>query len=221
MSFTGFFRQTCDYFFSIYSDNSRENFAENKAVYNECVKTPLIELHSELVPVINNIDGNICVRQSRCVSGAYNDARFSKASPIKGYMYLHFLATGRETDVPGFFMDASFEGYRYGLQLYHATTKGMRSLRESAYNKQEHFAELVSGIEVRDIFSLEGKDYKTDRYPDVSTQTKGWLNKKCWWIGADLPIDEDFLSAVLSKKLADGFISLAPMYEFIKEALSV
>lgn len=220
MPFQGFTGQTCAYFFSIRFDNSKSNYEENKQLYLDHVKTPLRQLHAELVPVVLDIDENICVKQSRCVSGAYNDARFSKADPLKGYMYLHFCAqTGRDTDIPGFFMDASCDGYRYGLQIYHRTTKGMKALRDAAFENQTRFSALISDTLEKHAFSLEGEDYKTDHYPDVKPEVKQWLNKKSWWIGANCPVDEAFLSSALSTKLADGFQALAGVYRFMAGAL--
>jgi uncharacterized protein (DUF2461 family) len=124
MSFNGFTEKTLEFFLNICLDNTKSSFEANRQLYYELVRDPLRELHGRLVPVMLDIDKDICVKQSRCVSGAYIDARFSRSAPIKTYMYLHFCAeTGRDSDIPGFFMDASYNGYSMA-EVNHRTTQG-------------------------------------------------------------------------------------------------
>jgi uncharacterized protein (DUF2461 family) len=221
MSFDGFTEKTLEYFLNICLDNTKSNFEANRPLYDVHVKAPLRALHEALVPSALELGPDLCVRQSRCVSGAYNDARFSRSDPIKTYMYLHFCAeTGRETDIPGFFMDASYDGYRYGLQLYHRTTQGMTKLRDAVRRDEKRFAGIIGAIEERGEFTLEGDFYKKDRFPVAPPALKNWLNRKSWWLGRSCPPDEAFLSASLADRLADGFRSLGGLFSLISEALS-
>ena len=220
MPFDGFTQHALDYFIAIRFDNSKSNFELNRRNYLEHVKAPLCELHAELAPVMLAIDPAICVRRGRCVSGAFNDARFSRADPVKEYMYLHFCAEKNDLsdDVPGFFMDASHDGYRCGLQIYHHTAGGMKTLRDAALTDPEKFRAAIGGI--GKSFNLEGEDYKTDRRPDAPPDLKPWLNKKSWWVGRARPIDAAFRSPGLVRELAEGFKTLAPLYVFIVKSLS-
>ena len=185
------------------------------------MKAPLRALCEALVPVMLDIDPGLCVRPSRCVSGAFNDARFARSAPVKTYMYLHYCAgTGRETDIPGFFMDASWDGYRYGLQLYHSTARGMQKLRDAVLDNRECFFEHAALLERRGVFTLEGDSFKKDRYPDQPPLLQSWLNRKRWWLGRTCPPDGDFFSPVLADRLAEGFTSLGGLFHFISGALS-
>jgi uncharacterized protein (TIGR02453 family) len=220
MSFQGFTDKTLEYFLNICLDNSKTNFEINRQMYIEHVREPLRALHEALVPVMLGIDSNICVKLSRCVSGAYNDARFSRSDPVKTYMYLHFCAeTGRENDIPGFFMDASYDGYRYGLQVYHRTTQGMTKLRDAVMSNENRFSGIVDMIEKQGVFLLEGDSFKKDHFPAATPLLKNWLNRKSWWIGRTNMPDGDFFSAGLVKRLGEGFRSLGAMYCFICDAL--
>lgn len=221
MSFQGFTEKSIDYFLNICLDNSKSNFEVNRALYIEHVREPLRALHEELVPVMLEMDKGICVKQSRCVSGAYNDARYSRSDPIKTYMYLHFCAeTRRETDIPGFFIDASYDGYRYGLQLYHRTTQGMAKLRDAALNNEKRFSEIVSAIHERGEFLLDGDCFKKEHYPQVSPLLKNWLNRKSWYVGRTNMTDEVFFSRGLVTRLGDGFSSLEALYRYMKDGLN-
>lgn len=220
MSFQGFTDKTLEYFLNICLDNSKSNFEANRQIYNAHVKEPLRALQEALVPVILEIDKNICVKPSRCVSGAYNDARFSRSEPVKTYMYLHFCAeTGRDDDISGFFMDASYNGYRYGLQIYHRTTQGMAKLRDAVLANEKRFMKIAGAIERRGVFTLEGDSYKKDHYPQASPLLKNWLNRKSWWVGRTNAPDEDFFSPGLVNRLGEGFLALRELYGFMNKAL--
>ena len=218
--FNGFSREAADYFLSVKFDNSKKNFENLKDVYKSQIKNPLLQLHAELTPVVLKIDGGICVRPGRCVSGAYNDARFSKNNPIKEYMYLHFCAeTGNNENVPGFFMDASHDGYRYGLMIYRSTPAGMRMIRNAAYEKRAEFIKIINGINKNKSIVLDGENYKTDHFPDAALELKEWLNKKHWRAAVNHPVDEIFLSDKLPREIESVFNTLAPMYKFILRLL--
>lgn len=220
MSFNGFTDKTLEYFLNICLDNSKSNFEANRQVYTAHVREPLRALQEALVPVILEIDKNICVKPSRCVSGAYNDARFSRSEPIKTYMYLHFCAeTGRENDIPGFFMDASYNGYRYGLHIYHRTAQGMVKLRDAVLSSEKRFTVIARDIEKQGEFTLEGDSYKKDHYPQASPLLKNWLNRKSWWVGRTNPPDAVFFSAGLVHRLGEGFLALRELYGFMNKAL--
>jgi uncharacterized protein (DUF2461 family) len=178
MSFNGFSEKTLEYFLNIYLDNTKANFETNRAVYNEHVKAPLRALYESLAPAMLEIDPGICAKASRCVSGAYNDLRYAKSDPIKSYMYLHFCAeTGRETDVPGFFMDASFSGWRYGLQLYHRTSAGMTKLRDAASADKKRFSKIIRAVDSGG-FALEGEDYRKITSPTNPRPSRHGLTRK-------------------------------------------
>ena len=220
MPFRGFTEETLNYFLSVQIDNSKSNFERLRPLYYEHVRDRLRYLHEELVPAMLEIDSDICVKRNRCVSGAYNDARYSKAEPVKGYMYLHFCAgTERKEDIPGFFMDASYEGYRFGMQIYHGTPAGMKKLRETAEADIKNFSRIISDIEKNDLFALSGSDYKTDRCPGASPEIKKWLNKKSWLVRAERPADGIFFTREFADLLADGFGSLKPLYLFAVRGL--
>jgi uncharacterized protein (DUF2461 family) len=220
MMFHGFTEKTLEYFLSICLDNSKSNFESLRALYQEHVKTPLYALYEELLPVIQGIGQTVCVKRSRCVSGAFNDARFSSSDPVKAYMYLHFCAeTSRDNDIPGFFMDASHDGYRYGLQIYHRTTQGMTRLRDYALVNERRFSGIIRDIKDRDEFLLEGESYKKERYLSVNEPVKGWLNRKSWWLGRTCPPDDAFFSPALVKYLGEGYQSLQLLYGFMCEGL--
>ena len=81
-------------------------------------------MYYELYNYFGKLDSDLLSNKRRCLSSAYNDARFSKDAPIKEYFYLRFkLATINKKNAPGFFFDASLTGYRFGLNIYHSDAR--------------------------------------------------------------------------------------------------
>lgn len=117
--FNGFGRNIDNVFNDIMFDNTRSHFDTIKSDYDKTIRTPLIELYNDLIPVVQSIDPAFCIDKRRCISSVYNDFRFSRNNPIKEYMYIKFtLLNQSNKNLLGFFIDFSVTGVRYGLQLY-------------------------------------------------------------------------------------------------------
>lgn len=129
--FQGFNEATIKYFEAIRKENSKSTYKACESLYMEGVKEPLEELYYELFNYFGGVDSQLLSSKRRCISSAYNDARFCKEEPVKEYLYLRFkLDKGDKKSAPGFFLDASLEGYRYGLSIYKPETKDMEKIRE-------------------------------------------------------------------------------------------
>ena len=88
--FQGFNESTIMYYKAIHKENSKKVYQDNEQLYLEGVKFPLDELYFELYNYFNGIDRDLLSNRRRCVSSAYNDARFCCETPIKEYFYIRF-----------------------------------------------------------------------------------------------------------------------------------
>ncbi|MDE7340389.1 MAG: hypothetical protein K2N80_07480 [Lachnospiraceae bacterium] len=67
-------------------DNCKRTHQENAGLYLDGVKYPLEELYYELYSYFSKIDSDLLSNKRRCISSAYNDARFcSDAFKCRGY----------------------------------------------------------------------------------------------------------------------------------------
>lgn len=219
--FEGFCKGTTEYLAAMTFDNTKANFERLREDYLAYVKRPLQALCAHLTPTLMQIDPSICVRPSRCVSGAFNDARFCRDEPVKTYFYLHFCQTTcREDSVPGFFMDAGREGYRYGLQLYHAAPSGMQKVREHALLNEKKTARMLEQLSHGFTEGgVVGEMYRRDHYPNVDEPLKGFLNMRRWAFIVQPARQDAFYSPQMATELETAFIKLAPMYTFLADAL--
>lgn len=220
--FEGFCEKTSEFFFLMTLNNSKAYLQENIDTYNNCVKLPLRELHRELSHNVLKIDDNICVMPGRCISGIYNDVRFgNKDTPLRNYMWVRFkYMCSRDTDIPGFFFDASYDGYRFGLRIYNMTSSGMGKIRTAILKDIKGFKKLSDKMEKAGVFEICGKEYAKDHYPDQEASLKKWLNKKDFFIHSTKGVTETYYSHELVDELAAGYKSLAGIYMFLKKALA-
>lgn len=212
--FSGFSQDTALYLNQIALDNSKSNYERLKPLYQSAVRQPLRDLHAALLPTVLDIDPRICIRPARCISGAFNDLRFSRAEPLKTYFYLHFIAErGRKDDLPGFFIDADCRSYRYGLALYHGTSGYMQAVREKALESPAPFERaLDTAFSSGHAFAWQGEVFKRDRYIGADALLHGFLMRKSWCL-ACVPCDASALyTPALVSLLAYAFEALAPLY---------
>ena len=222
MNFQGFHEKTNEYFWGASLDNSKSFYDKNKDIYLKYVKEPLHALHQQLMPVAQHIDENICVAPARCVSRAFNDFRYKgKIYPIKNYMHLHFCSSvaKEDEDTPGLFFGASYGGWDCGFFVYHATNAGMSAFRESILSDINAFVAMVKSIHSDSRIQLCGEDYKKDRYPDLPSEAKMYLNKKRFYLIAKYSPDDLYFSSSLATEIASVWETVAPMYHFYRSVI--
>ena len=83
MNFTGFTKETLDFYYKINMNNSKNNFENNRELYNQFVKRPMMELYQDLSDYLCNYDSSLCFVPSKCISSPFADQRFSKSKQIK------------------------------------------------------------------------------------------------------------------------------------------
>lgn len=202
--------------------DSKQWFDEHKAQYNEVVIQPLGELVEELAPTMHQIDNQIlCVpKVGKSISRIHRDIRFSKdKSKYRDVMWLSFMREKKlYNGVPGFFVEVSPSGFRYGCGYYQASANTMQRVRDLIVAKDPLFLKAKKAYEAQDVFSMEGEMYKKSRYPNESDDLKQWLDKKsiffmCQSNNFDLLFSDDF-----APMIAKHFMTIAPLYHFLMYA---
>jgi len=218
--FQGFNEATVKYFEAIRKENSRSNYKEHETLYFEGVKEPLEELYYELFNYFGVIDSRLLSSKRRCISSAYNDARFSKEEPIKEYFYIRFkLDKGGKKSMPGFFLDASLEGYRYGMSIYKPESKDMEKIREYFLDNKYSAIDAVQRFRKAGLLELQGEAYKKQRYPDADPMLQPLLERKRLAFVWESSLDEAFFSRSLLDNMLVAYDSVADIYQLMKEAL--
>ena len=159
--FQGFNESTIMYYKAIHKENSKKVYQDNEQLYLEGVKFPLDELYFELYNYFNGVDRDLLSNRRRCISSAYNDARFCCETPIKEYFYIRFkLNRMNKKNALGFFFDASLDGYKYGLNIYNPDANGMNKIREYILDNKHYAKRVIEDFNEACLLEIQGENIK-------------------------------------------------------------
>lgn len=217
--FQGFNEATIKYYEAIRRENSRSNYKTYESLYFEGVKQPLEELYYELFNYFSNVDNALLGSKRRCISSAYNDARFCREEPIKEYLYIRFkMDKGEKKSAPGFFLDASLEGYRYGMSIYKPEPREMENIREYFLDNKYSAMDAVKKFQNAELLELQGELYKKPHYSEADPVLQPLLERKRLAFVQERALDETFFSRKLLEDMLEAFDSVGDIYRLMKEA---
>lgn len=218
--FDGFNQSTIKYFEAIRKNNSKIAHTDNEILYIEGVKQPLEELYFELSHYFNKLDNDLSGSKKRCISSPYHDARFCGNTPIKEYCYVRFKLDRKDRkNTLGFFFDASLDGYRYGLNIYDMTAKGMGKIREYMLDNRNFATDLIQRFNTSGLLEARGAIYKKPNYPDEREVLRCWLEHKNLAFLHEDTLSEKFFDRKLLDEICCSFDSVADVYFMLKKAI--
>lgn len=212
-------KQTLDFLAENRFNNSREWFHAHKPQYEQYVMEPLRELVCRLEPAMKGIDPLIVTdpKVGKTISRIYRDTRFSHDKSLyREVMWIVFSrGKGAFNTMPGFVMEFSPQGFRYGAGYYGAPPKTMETVRAMILGGDKMFEKAFRATEKQSVFTLIGDCYKRSKCPDAPEKLRNWLDRKNLdWMhdstDAGILFSPDF-----SETLAEGFTSLKPFYDFL------
>lgn len=218
--FQGFNESTLMYYETIRKDNCKNTHKENELLYLEGVKYPLEELYYELYNYFSRVDSDLLSNKRRCVSSAYNDARFCSDAPIKEYFYIRFkLNKLNKKNALGFFFDASLDGYKYGLNIYNLDAGGMEKIREYVLDNKYFAKQVVRSFNENGLLEVQGEKYKRTFYPEKDTVIQDWLERKRISFIHEEELSSIFYERGILERILSAFDSVQDVYFMLKEAL--
>jgi uncharacterized protein (TIGR02453 family) len=117
--FRGFAPEAIEFLRELKNNNDREWFTPRKAIYEERLRLPMIELvraiHGEMLSFAPEYVGE----PARCVFRIYRDTRFSKdKTPYKTHIAASFFRNGLDKRGAGYYLGISPEDIHVGGGLY-------------------------------------------------------------------------------------------------------
>ena len=202
--------------------NDKEWFEANRGKYNNVVLAPLISLVEELTPTLLDIDSQLlCApKVNGTISRIWRDSRFSKDKSIFRDMMWCMFVRKKNVGLPEFFFVVSPQEFFYGCGYYSASPASMESLRRLILAGDKGFKAALAAYESQNTFRIDGDMYKRSRHPEAADNLKPWLDRKsiCF-----LHNSTDFgllYSEGLADRVAQGYKTLAPIYDFLLKAES-
>ncbi|MEM1040844.1 MAG: TIGR02453 family protein [Pseudomonadota bacterium] len=220
-TFTGFGQQAFPFLKALKFHANREWFAENKALYESEVKTPLGDL-AEAASDAREKAG-LPFRGSRKTSPfrIYRDVRFSKdKNPYKTNASAVLSRTGTKKDTGGIYMHFEPDNCFIASGLWYPPSPQLKAMREQIVARTSDFVSIEKQLEKNDLaFSTE---HTLTRLPNAFKTAEGedlqrLLKLKMFIVSR--PISEDLaLSPDLIKQIVRFGKDILPLMEFVWRA---
>ena len=212
-TFTGFTPDTIDFLWHLALNNNRTWFEENKNTYRHTLQDPLKALVEEVHTQVSTAfpkHGFI-----KKVTRIHRDARRVKdGQPYKTSLWMSIEHPVEEwTSTPVFWFEIGRESYSYGLGYYAAKALTMQKFRARLDRNPAQFEKLIGFLDKQTEFTLSGDEYKRAKTPPTETLA-AWYNRKSFSIIHTQPNDAGLYSPDLATRLADGYKSLMPLYDY-------
>ncbi|MDR1610530.1 MAG: DUF2461 domain-containing protein [Candidatus Symbiothrix sp.] len=217
--FSGFSPETFKFFNELKEYNYKPWFDEHKPVYEEEVVRPLKALVNSMTLAMYAIDPQINMNPNKIVSRIYRDVRFSKdKAPYRTAMWISFqrLLTDWQ-NFPGYYLEISESGYSYGMGLYLPKKKEMDAFRSAIEYDPKHFRKMTENLIGKHGFIIGGEEYKRPINNNLPEYFQQWVQRKSIYLYKQLPVGEELFSADFAHFLADEYILLLPLYEYLVE----
>lgn len=216
---TNFSAKTLDFLFENRLHDSKAWHDEHKKDFTDLVFTPLHDLVEALAPKMLEIDDKFVVipQTSKTISRIRRDTRFTHDKSLyRQNMWIVFKrdkSYGQE--LPSFYFDVSDQGFEYGCGFYYNSTRYMENLRSKILSGDKTFKAADRAYRRQKIFTMTGDSYKRPKFPDEPPKNQEWLNRKSISFNAHSKDFDLLFSDRLAEKLAEDFVLLKPIYEFL------
>ncbi|MDE7327347.1 MAG: DUF2461 family protein [Lachnospiraceae bacterium] len=218
--FQGFNESTIMYYEAIRKENCKRVYQDNERLYLDGVKSPLDELYFELYHYFHEVDRDLLSNRRRCISSAYNDARFCCGAPLKEYFYIRFkLNKTNKKNALGFFFDASLDGYKYGLDIYKPDASGINKIRDYILDNKHSAKKVIEDFNKAGLLELHGEKYKKAHYPKEDIILQEWLERKRISFIHKENLGAIFYGREILNNILSAFDSVKEVYIMLKEAL--
>lgn len=219
--FTGFSKETFQFFADLAKNNSKEWFDINRSVYEKEVKNKIKSFCISLVPTMSKIDSEFELTPSRCISRINRDTRFSKdKSPYKTHVWITFMHPVKceeWKDYPGFFIEFNASRMLVGMGMYQPNRKIMDDIRDHISYKSDEFQKETSKL-LKKGYHVFGEEYKKQLKNDLPEYFQQWYHRKGISVLKELPYTDSVYSAKILEEVTNEFKSLEWFYNFLKES---
>jgi uncharacterized protein (TIGR02453 family) len=221
--FPGFPKEGIAFLRSLAKNNDREWFQPRKAIYEEKVRQPMIELtaaiHREMMRFAPAFVGD----PAKSVFRVYRDTRFSKdKTPYKTHVAASLKHAGSKGvgALAGYYFSISPKEIGIGGGLYMPPPEVLLAARHYIADHHKEFRATYSGAKVKRLLGELQGDTLT-RVPkgfDAGHPAADLLKKKYWMLYVEL--DPELASSPkLLKEITARFEAIAPLVDFLNRPL--
>jgi uncharacterized protein (TIGR02453 family) len=154
-TFPGFPPEGMAFLRNLKKHNDREWFTPRKAVFEETVKKPMIELVSAIHREMLRFAPDYVGEPAKCVYRIYRDTRFSKdKTPYKTYASALFLRNGfdKYSGCAGYYFAISPENIEIAGGIYTPDRDVLQAVRQHIADNHKDFRRTFETAKVRKLF---------------------------------------------------------------------
>ena len=217
MAFTGFSKETFEFFMAIRFNNNRMFFQSNHDWYMNSVREPCLALGMALSDVVEKMDPDLDRRPNKALSRINRDIRYTRdKSPYRDFLWLAFRRPGEERKTTlGVFVDVRDTVVSYGMGVYMENKELMNSVR--AYIEKAPLEFMEAYLSVAHEFTLYVEPNKRIKVPEgIPDVLVPWYTAKNFYLEKEITDFDLICSPDLVKEIEEGYLRLKPLYEIIR-----
>jgi uncharacterized protein (TIGR02453 family) len=222
-AFPGFPAAGLEFFRSLARHNKREWFQPRKAIYEEQVKLPMLELIAAVNAAMKPFAPDYVTEPAKAVYRIYRDTRFSKdKTPYKTQIAANFRwRAGGRHECAGYYFAISHKELAVGGGLYMPSPEALLAIRNHIASNHARLRKIVGSQSVKKLLGeLQGE--QLTRVPKgfaCDHPAADLLRFKQWILYVTLAPEIAATPAVL-REIVQRFRALAPLVEFLNTPLA-
>ncbi len=210
-----FTKDTTLFLQDLMQNNSREWFNSNRDRYTVFLIDPFKQLVTDLAEFMLEIDGDLVVdaKVDKTIARINRDTRFAKdKSPYKDHLWLTFKRKDIEwKSKPAFFFEVDPVGFTYGMGMFMATPKTMKSVRGYIDRDPIYFEKLLKGYRYKTEFETKGNNYARMKSEHSDIVNEFYFKKNIYFTKS-CSAEDGLYSENLYLQIMEDFKLLVPIY---------
>lgn len=161
-----FSKKTIEFLSDINANNNRDWFSQNKDRYETSVRTPSLELITELADTFQKVSPYfvpVAKKTGGSLMRIYRDTRFAKdKTPYKtniGIQIRHQF--GKNVHAPGYYLHISSDDCFLGMGIWRPEGPVLQRIRSTIDSQPDQWKKAKNGKNFRQRFTLTGTQLKT------------------------------------------------------------
>jgi len=216
--FTGFPPQALSFFWQLARNNRRDWFQPRKALYDEHVRGPMLDLIERVNDDLRSFAADHVTEPARAVYRIYRDTRFSKdKTPYKTHIAAIFPRPGLPRHAgAGFYFSVSHTGVEIAGGMYMPGPEELAAVRQVLARGDKPIRKLIASPALRRLMGeLQGTSLaRVPRGYDPDHAAADLLRRKQFFFGKELPANVA-LAAGLRREVSARFRAMAPVVHFL------
>jgi uncharacterized protein (TIGR02453 family) len=221
-TFPGFPDEAFKFFRGLERNNRREWFQPRKALFDEKVKAPMLELVAALNGEMEKFAPMHVTEPAKALYRFYRDTRFSKdKKPYKSHIAAYFPRRGMDRNTAsGYYVQVSHKDIGVGGGMYMPAPENLAAVRNRIAERHAEFRKIV---QAKPLHRLLGNLYgeQLSRVPKgfaTDHPAADLLRYKQFFFYTELPV-ELATSNTMQTEIRKRFEAMTPLIDFLNAPL--